>query len=141
MIIEALRKHYVSEIEARGIDADNIVRASLEIKIDWWTLQIAINTGGDIVNIPTDWVGGVNPDLTDLIDAYLEYFIGRSLTRGWRWDYNRVFRLDAILEDLGIVDDANPPPPPRYSDALEGIMVNNPYLPGVSHRLRVDTTY
>ncbi|MBF6333954.1 hypothetical protein [Nocardia transvalensis] len=101
-ISQGLREpHYIEVILVQGLYRRGTIGAELRLKIDWRTHRLELKSGGENIQAPASWAGGVAPSIAEGVRTFLVACTEAGLRREWSVIYGRQFDVDVVNRHLG----------------------------------------
>lgn len=95
--------HYIEAVAVHGVFNDGTKGAELRVQIDWRSHAIHVKAGGGVVHVPSTWVGGVAPSMTEAVRTFNQAVTVASLKPEWVVYYASHFNRDSVNSLLGFV--------------------------------------
>jgi len=93
--------HYIEQVAVRGVYADGKLGAEIRLIINWRTFQIAIQAGGDCIQVPQNWDNGLAPSVDEGMRTFLIACEQQNLWTEWVVHYGSQWDRDEVNRFLG----------------------------------------
>ena len=96
-----LKKNYIIVAGIHGLYNDGEIGAELQITIDWRQHKLSVETQGERINAPKNWVDGYAPQINEAINTFNSACKDYSLKKEWYVRYEPHLDVDTINSELG----------------------------------------